>query len=189
MVHVQQISSEPDQPWSFKQVLVSHPHSQPLLSLDMSPTGDFFFTSSADATIAKFAISAHGSTSDVADKPSKVLNTKHAGQQGLKVRSDEKIFATAGWDARIRVYSAKAMRELAVLKWHKESCYAVSFATVGPEYARENTSIGLASRELVASHQSSALKAIKDQRNARAKNTHWLAAGGKDGKISLWDIY
>lgn len=189
MVHVRQISNDLDQPWSFKKVLVSHPHGQPLLSLDISPTSAFFFTSSADAIIAKFAISADGSTSEVVDKPNKILDTKHAGQQGLKVRSDGKIFATAGWDARIRVYSAKAMQELAVLKWHKEGCYAVSFAKIGPANVPENAEIGSTRRELVTTRQSSALDAIKDQRNARAKNTHWLAAGGKDGKISLWDIY
>jgi WD40 repeat protein len=189
MVHVQQVSKEPDQPCLFRKVLARHPHSQPLLSLDISPTSDLFFTSSADAIIAKFVVSADGSTSDVVDKSNKIINTKHAGQQGLKVRSDGKIFATAGWDARIRVYSAKAMRELAVLKWHKEGCYAVSFATIHPEHVRGNTELGSTIRELDASLQSSALDAIKDQRNAKAKNTHWLAAGGKDGKISLWDIY
>ena len=35
----------------------------------------------------------------------------------------------------------------------------------------------------------SALEVIKHQRIIKAQRTHWLAAGGKDGKISLWDIY
>ena len=189
MVHIQQTSHVSDQPWSWKKVLVGQPHSQPLLSLDVSPAQDFVFTSSADAIIAKFAIPNDFSTSKVVEKPQKILNTKHAGQQGLNIRSDGKIFATAGWDSRIRVYSAKAMRELAVLKWHKEGCYAVCFATIDLEQVRESPGSGSSDRELVPERQSSALEAIKDQRNARAQNTHWLAAGGKDGKISLWDIY
>lgn len=31
--------------------------------------------------------------------------------------------------------------------------------------------------------------AISEQRNQQTQQTHWLAAGSKDGKISLWDIY
>jgi WD40 repeat protein len=155
----------------------------------VSPTESSFFTSSADAVITKFAIPTDASTLEVVEKSKKVLNTKHAGQQGLRMRSDGKIFATAGWDARIRVYSAKSMRELAVLKWHKDGCYAVAFASVNPEKDRSSTPVISTGREVIPAHQGSVLDAIKEQRSARAQNTHWLAAGGKDGKISLWDIY
>jgi ASTRA-associated protein 1 len=188
MVHLAQ-SNVVGEPWSWKKVLVSQPHSQPLLSLDVSQTESSFFTSSADAVITKFAIPTNASTAEAVEKSKKVLNTKHAGQQGLRMRSDGKIFATAGWDARIRVYSAKAMRELAVLKWHKDGCYAVAFASINPERDRSNTPAIWNDREVVPAHQGSALDAIKEQRSVRAQNTHWLAAGGKDGKISLWDIY
>jgi hypothetical protein len=30
---------------------------------------------------------------------------------------------------------------------------------------------------------------VSQQRLARSKATHWLAAGSKDGRVSLWDIY
>ena len=188
MVHLQQ-SSTSDQRWSWKKVLVSQPYSQPLLSLDVSPTDSFFFNSSADAIITRFAIPSDTTISEVVEKPNKILNTKHAGQQGLSMRSDGKIFATAGWDARVRVYSARAMREIAVLKWHNQGCYAISFATIDPGKAHDGMRTESAGRELVPGRQRSALDAIKNQRNAKAQNTHWLAAGGKDGKISLWDIY
>jgi WD40 repeat protein len=188
MVHVVQ-SNVAGEPWSWKKVLVSQPHSQPLLSLDVAPTDSLFFTSSADAVITKFAIPTDASTPEAVENPKKVLYTKHAGQQGLRMRSDGKIFATAGWDARIRVYSAKAMRELAVLKWHKDGCYAVAFASINLEKDLSSISAISTGREVVPAHQGSALDAIKEQRSARAQNTHWLAAGGKDGKISLWDIY
>lgn len=189
MVHIQQSSHISDLRCLWKKALVSQPHSQPLLSLDVSPTGGFFLTSSADAIIAKYEVPRDASRLVFAQKPTKILNTKHAGQQGLSIRSDGKVFATAGWDARIRVYSAKAMAELAVLKWHQEGCYAVSFAKTDPDLAPKRTAVEAANREAVPSQHTSALDAIKEQRNARAQNTHWLAAGGKDGKISLWDIY
>jgi ASTRA-associated protein 1 len=157
-------------------------HSQPVMSLCVSATSSFFVTSSADAQIAKVAIDM--SNGNVSTQHPKITNTKHAGQQGLSIRSDERIFATAGWDARVRVYSAKTLKELAVLKWHKDGVSSTAIADILGEL-NESTSAG----ETEASISKSPLDIIRDSRNLKAKRTHWLAAGGKDGKISLWDLF
>ena len=183
IVHIR--SHELPGPWLWRKVLLSKPHSQPLLSIDVSPKADVYYTSSADATIAKFAIPILSLNEILKDKPMKMLNTKHAGQQGLSVRSDGKIFATAGWDSRIRVYSGKTMKELAVLKWHKEGCYAVAFAYVAESDIAECSQ----SAENVVMQKRNALDLIRTERDAKAQITHWLAAGGKDAKISLWEMY
>ncbi|KAK7926684.1 hypothetical protein PG985_003682 [Apiospora marii] len=231
-------------------------HGQPVLSLDVSPRQDFFYTSGADANVVRHPIprpqalpmssggpetpittppppeshlprreaskppqqpasllsaalaaapktapipQKQGSVVEVRTQPTKVVNTKHSGQQGLKVRSDGKIFATAGWDSKIRVYSAKTMQELAVLKWHQVGCYAIAFANLDhlspPTEEDKQNSDGSSALD---SDKSTATKAVvpklvdvtvKDRRIKQAKETHWLAAGSKDGKISLWDIY
>lgn len=72
------------------------------------------------------------------------------------------------------------MKELAVLKWHKEGCYATAFAEIldDPTKVADDDST-VAQRQLTVSQQ----RAVKSQ------ITHWLAAGSKDGKVSLWDIY
>ncbi|KAL2407934.1 ASTRA-associated protein 1 [Exophiala dermatitidis] len=175
---------------------VSKPHSQPVLSLGVLPSRDFFFTSGADAMIAKFPLALSNRKEEGDLQPEKIVNTKHAGQQGLSVRLDGKIFATAGWDARVRVYSSRTLKELAVLKWHKVGCYATAFADIHivPD---KITSVGESNFDSTVSPGTShavtssvsALDMIKRQREERARMTHWLAAGGKDGKISLWDIY
>lgn len=90
------------------------------------------------------------------------------------MRSDGKIFATAGWDTRIRVYSAKTMKELAVLKWHREGCYAVAFGEV-------------LSQE--GSGEDGVMVTAEERRRERVKTVHWVAGGAKDGKVSLWEIY
>ena len=192
MVHVSQIPSQPPSSaaWKWTKTYAARPHSQPVLSLDsvqanMNQIPGCFYTSSADALIVKHPIPSISAQtpSQVESTPLKVLNTKHSGQQGLSIRSDQKIFATAGWDARIRVYSCKTMKELAVLKWHSEGCYAVSFADI-------LLSIATKSQDMQEhSPQSSPLEVVRQQRNHKAQQTHWLAAGSKDGKISLWDIY
>ncbi|KAF5010415.1 hypothetical protein FDECE_3430 [Fusarium decemcellulare] len=133
--------------------------------------------------------------------PLKAVNTKHSGQQSLAIRSDGRIFATAGWDSKVRVYSAKTMKELAVLKWHQVGCYAVAFANVqASDEAREKDLQSTESAEPVESSSQSIVSnktgplarselSVKDQRIATARKTHWIAAGAKDGKITLWDIY
>ena len=190
MVHQRKFQASFDDRWVWEKTLISRPHSQPVLSLDTAPSQDFYFTSSADAVIAKFAIPVANLGGDPSVRATKINHTKHAGQQDLTVRDDGRIFATAGWDARIRVYSTKTLRELAVLKWHEDGCYSITFAEiflpVPPECSEEQEA-----RALMRSPKSddSALEIIKHLRSLKAQQTHWLAAGGKDGKISLWDIY
>ncbi|KAL8382174.1 hypothetical protein RB595_006113 [Gaeumannomyces hyphopodioides] len=234
-------------------------HSQPILSLDLPPSREYFLTSSADAVIAKHPLpqpadaaeadkdaqqtepdetsSTQGKSTDLATsdppesanqptsggisllaaalrssearppgtpkparaknkepermatEPIRTTNTKHAGQQGLRVRSDGRIFATAGWDSRVRVYSCKTMKELAVLKWHQVGCYALAFAPVGRTGEAKG---GTATPQ--AGGDSSVVSrvgdvTVKDKRIQHAKNARWLAAGAKDGKVSLWEVY
>jgi WD40 repeat protein len=160
-------------------VYTSQAHTQPILSLDVSPGKEFFITSSADGIIAKHPV-AGGKGNDI---PMKTQQTGHSGQQGLRMRDDGKIFATAGWDARVRVYESRSLRELAVLKWHKEGCYAVSFADVEGGGGEEE---GEGSKAVV---RRTGTLTVREERVRRARMVHWLAVGGKDGKVSLWDIY
>lgn len=230
-------------------------HSQPVLSLDMHPGGEFFLTSAADAIIAKHPIpttrqevsaaipkAAGGSVErstapDNRQKPSllsaalagdtnrlppraqtkewehplKTINTKHSGQQSLQIRSDGRIFATAGWDSNLRVYSTKTLKELAVLQWHKVGAYAVGFANLAPVASETSASTAvhnsaqedkqnLASATIpsasdlvlnsdIGGLSSTAHPSVKDRRIRHAQTAHWIAGGSKDGKVSLWDIY
>jgi WD40 repeat protein len=159
-------------------------HSQPILSLDVSSAKDFYLTSSADAIIAKHPVPApvENTIMAVESVPLSTIQTKHSGQQGLRMRSDGRIFATAGWDSRARVYDAAGMRELAVLKWHKEGCYAVAFADIETRGVGEERDVGT----LV---ESAGKMTVREERLWKAKMAHWLAVGSKDGKVSLWDIY
>ena len=237
-------------------------HSQPVLSLDISPSKDFFITSSADAIIAKHPLPrpptaepakdetqnaqpsiektlpntptpgptksllsaalsnnslstpaqpprpSPAATQVVATKPLATINTKHSGQQSLVIRSDGRIFATAGWDAKVRVYSAKTLKEVAVLKWHQVGCYAAAFAAVerDAESAEQGSvddggvstgEVGQGEGGQQAGEGSSSLvpvpklveMTVRDKRIRQARTAHWLAVGSKDGKVSLWDVF
>lgn len=193
-------------PLKWDKIYAGRPHSQPVLSLDVAPSHGYFISSSADALIVKHPIPSIGSAGYIPtagykeESPLKIVNTKHSGQQGLRIRSDGKIFATAGWDSRIRVYSGKTMKELAVLKWHKDGCYSVAFGETESISSLVPSSAESAKQEPGHADQGAAgemavdgrdysLATVQQQRNQKVQQTHWLAAGSKDGKISLWDIY
>lgn len=217
----------------------SQAHTQPILSLDIHPSYEFFLTSSADAIIAKHPIpssqqegipdfdpenriieeiddhapmptsgsllsdhfkgSGAKTTSKAAqatlkewEHPIKTINTKHAGQQSLSIRSDGRIFATAGWDANVRIYSSKTLKELAVLQHHKVGCYAVAFAEVSPA-SPNDPSTSSCQLDVGGTDSLTTLgkgdMSVKERRIHQAKTGHWIAAGAKDGRVSLWDIY
>ena len=174
----------------FQRLYCARPHSQPVLSMAIHRSRDYYLTSSADAILAKHPLPTEKGIWNTELKPFKVSQTKHSGQQGLRIRSDGKIFATAGWDARVRVYSAKTMKELAVLKWHKVGCYATAFAAVGSATSAEHCEEALGvDGETVMKQEISPPATVQQRREEKAHSTHWLAAGSKDGKVSLWDIY
>jgi WD40 repeat protein len=155
-------------------------HTQPALGLDVAPRSGCYFTSGADAVIARHVLPLDGSP--VTAEP-EVSKTGHAGQQNLSIRSDERLFATAGWDSRVRIYSIKSMREVAVLTFHKESCYAVAFG----ELAVDGTEQGPEEQKSMLSTTGVTLSSGRREKISKA--THWLAAGSKDGKVSLWDVF
>jgi ASTRA-associated protein 1 len=206
--HVQVLSLETS---AWTTIYSNKAHSQPALGLNLAQSLDCFFTSAADAVVVR-----HPFPRKASDKLSaedrKIMRTGHSGQQALEVRDDDKIFGTAGWDSRVRIYSTKTLTELAVLKWHKEACYSMAFAKVfqeqhadlqllrtsktentGDEGSKAHVNEGddsfVATTEEIVLQSSQSSLTIKQRREQKARNTHWVAAGSKDGKISLWDIF
>ena len=158
----------------------SQPHSQPVLGMGVHPKNAWSLSTSADALVVR-----HGLRDS---KAGKVSNTKHSGLQQVAVRSDGKLFATAGWDGRFRVYSASTMKQLAVLMWHPVGCYSVAFAEILDEDAGEE--LANVGSELVRLEGMQAVAlTVEEARVKRESRKHWIAGGAKDGKISLWQIY
>lgn len=91
----------------------------------------------------------------------------------------------------MRIYSGKTSKEVAVLKWHKEGCYTTAFASLnsddGNDSPSEEHNDGSDTKEVLA--PTCELPSVQRKRDEKAQSTHWLAAGSKDGKVSLWDIY
>ncbi|KAL4136962.1 hypothetical protein PRIC2_000490 [Phytophthora ramorum] len=52
----------------------------------------------------------------------------HGGFSCVRIRGDQRIVATAGWDHRVRVFHMRKLKPLAVLKYHSESVFALDFS-------------------------------------------------------------
>ena len=146
-------------------------------------------------------------------KPICVLNTHRTGQQDVKVRSDKRgLFVTAGWDGRGRVYAASAtasatgevvkIKEVAVLKWQDSTgekerevgCYAVGFGEVldgGGEGSRSRSEGNYGDGTVVGGRAGGGRGGgvVERRREEREARRHWVSAGGKDGRVSLWEIF
>ncbi|KAJ4986294.1 Dihydroxyacetone phosphate acyltransferase [Stagonosporopsis vannaccii] len=120
--------------------------------------------------------------------PYRVNNTKHAGQQSLTVRSDGRVLATGGWDSRVRIYSTKTLKELAVLKWHKQGVYAVAFAGILDARITERHSEGggISRAEGLVTRKETGLSKLQREREEKMQVKHWIAAGAKDGKLASY---
>ncbi|KAF4042283.1 WD domain G-beta repeat [Phytophthora infestans] len=52
----------------------------------------------------------------------------HGGFSSVRIRGDQRIVATAGWDYRVRLFHLRKLKPLAVLKYHSESVFALDFS-------------------------------------------------------------
>ncbi|KAG1121238.1 hypothetical protein G6F42_012594 [Rhizopus arrhizus] len=95
-------------------------HQEPVLDLSIDPIRAFVISSSADNQICKYSLA----TGDVISK----ITIKKSGAVALRIRPDNKIFALGGYDGRIRLFSVKSMKPLAVLSYHKDTVYSVDFS-------------------------------------------------------------
>lgn len=57
-----------------------------------------------------------------------VIALKNPGINCISIRRDQKVFSAGGWDGRIRIFSWKSLRPLAVLTDHKAAVTDISYS-------------------------------------------------------------
>ncbi|XP_034180201.1 guanine nucleotide-binding protein subunit beta-like protein 1 [Osmia lignaria lignaria] len=71
-----------------------------------------------------FSLSSNHSLHD----KSKII-LKNPGTSVITIRPDAKIVAVGGWDSRVRIFSWKSLKPLAVLNQHKDTVHDITFST------------------------------------------------------------
>ncbi|KAG0287442.1 Guanine nucleotide binding protein (G protein), beta polypeptide 1-like [Linnemannia gamsii] len=212
-------------------------HREPVLAVDVSSKAGFAISCGSDNVLVKYNLS-----SSLQGTP-EVLKValKANGMADGKIRSDEKVIALAGWDGRIRLFSSKTLKPLAVLKYHREGLYCLGLADIEEQQVQQHHqdevpslkassdgSVVAISTLTVPGTTTSTAAAIttgenddsdggsNDDRSSdesgsesdndsdsgddseledaladrqRWSTRHWIAVGGKEQRISLWDIY
>lgn len=153
-------------------------------------------TVSADHLICRYDLGHDSNPSRVHPEP---LNTKYPGNGAVAFRADGRVVGVAGWDGSIRLYSTgqsrstkftggaspkeetqspqplRKMRSLGKLDYFKESCFALAFSDV------TGTSGDADSGGLTVSGDA-------DDDNSSTRCSRWLAVGGKNGRVAIWEL-
>lgn len=183
-------------------------HSQPVLSLAVHADDATVITSGADSKIVKHpldrpptlypsspkspghSISENEKHSAISPSiPISSHDIKHTGISSLNLRDDGEIFAVACWDGNVRVFRYFSMKLLASFPGGRQdgvSCLEFGRTIIDSDENTQETSPERQHKEV----QSFVIgKALRHKAEQKAKSRHWLAVGGKDGRIGLWDIY
>ena len=100
-------------------------NGQPLMCFDYNDNLKVGYAGSAESEILGFIINQNESLEQINS-----IDLVNPGVNCIKIRpSDSKIFATGGWDSRVRVYGAKKQKFLACLDFHKEAINSIDFCS------------------------------------------------------------
>lgn len=86
-----------------------------LMTLDYDPVTNRGVAGGSSDKIVVFSLDRQ--TGEIRRKSE--IAIKNAGVHRLRIRKDLKVFSSAGWDGRIRIFSWKSLRPLAVLTEHR----------------------------------------------------------------------
>ncbi|GJJ76073.1 hypothetical protein EMPS_08432 [Entomortierella parvispora] len=181
-------------------------HKEPVLSLDISDDLRYGASCGADNTLVKYTLS---NTMPGVPETLQVSLKTSGGRGSLRIRSDGKIVVVAGWDGRLRVFAFKSLKPLAVLKYHREDLKGLALARI--IQSEPDRKADAPTREINQDSEQGDehdLNSDKDDESDTDYNSdedsdreellanqekwfqrHWIAAAGKENRISLWDIY
>ncbi|GAK63415.1 WD40 repeat-like protein [Moesziomyces antarcticus] len=123
----------------------------------------------ADDRIARF---------DLLSGETQLLQTKTPGKASVAIAPDANTFVVGAWDGSIRAYSMADLTELGNLSYHSETVECLEFASVPNPDDDDDDDEDDSSDGHSSQHTPSA-----------RHNQLVLAAGGRDGKISLWKYF
>ncbi|SCV73326.1 BQ2448_7252 [Microbotryum intermedium] len=153
--------------WDLK--WTSKGHREAAMSLALSPDRKEAWSIGADHYLCRYRL-----FEEEEDKRLDRFEMTGPGKSMVNVRDDGRIVAVSGWDGAAQIFSTKSGKPLAVLTYHRTSLQALAFGPTKQQARRDPDSDSDSDDE--------------EGMGSRLQRA-WLATGGKDERISLWDIY
>ncbi|XP_002739759.1 guanine nucleotide-binding protein subunit beta-like protein 1 [Saccoglossus kowalevskii] len=100
-------------------------HNESVMGLDYSISQRRGVSGSADDKLSSWFVN-----EAMEIKCETKLTLTNAGISDVNIRDDDRILATAGWDSRIRIFSFKKLKPLAVLCYHRDTVHCLAFSTL-----------------------------------------------------------
>jgi WD40 repeat protein len=114
-------------------------HEEPSICLRATLTSDVKLnrtvlsgiSGSAGSFLVRFQVVLTGEEDATDGIHSQKLTLQTPGTAHIAIRHDRKLFATGGWDKKVRVFGWKQGKPLAVLPFHSKTVHAVAFGPAG----------------------------------------------------------
>jgi hypothetical protein len=98
--------------------------NEPVLSFDLNADASIGIAGTAGQDISCFSVDLSKGEASITDN----IGINHPGISEVMIRPDQLIFATAGWDHRVRIFQTKKFKPLAILKGHTLGVNCVHFS-------------------------------------------------------------
>ncbi|GAA5928384.1 hypothetical protein JCM3775_000593 [Rhodotorula graminis] len=162
-------------------VWVEKGHRDAIMSLAVTADQRFAYTVGADHHMVAYRL-VDANDAEAGLPRSHTELTASAGKAAVVVREDAKVLATAGWDGEARFYKAKTLEPLAVLSHHRTSLQAAAFAPLNPTAPSPVFSD-------CPTDDDDDDEVAGGAGRAGGTRRAWLATGGQEAKIGLWEVY
>jgi WD40 repeat protein len=171
-------------------LVTCHGHTSKVLGVSFSPDGTRLLSASSDGTVRQWAVA----TGREAEPP----YDRHSGEVTVAVYSpDARWVASAGTDRTVRMWEATGRRDVAVLHGHTGAVNAVAFVPSGRGLASvsSRTRLGSAPDDTIRGWEvdpRATLPVLRGHTSyvypvAFSPDGHWIASGGWDNTLRLWD--
>lgn len=96
--------------------------------MDSSRVDDNIITAGADEVLHQLSLEDRGSPAFVSVN---AIELPSVGAGAVRYRHDGKLVASARWDHTIRLFEAKRLKPLAILRFHRGSVYTLEYIKQG----------------------------------------------------------
>ncbi|CED82464.1 G-protein beta subunit-like protein GNB1L, contains WD repeats [Phaffia rhodozyma] len=171
-------------------------HREAVMGLAVSPSKDFALSVSADHQVVKYYLDPY---CPEGSSRFEIFKINQLGNSSIHINGTGRVCAVAGWDGNVRLFSTKSFKSLGTLSYHRDTCHILSFAHRSSIPTNFNATGVHANLEIDSGTENGSSDEEEDtdesneggmrkmNRQALSRD-HWLATGGVDKRVAVWEL-